>query len=158
MDMLIDALLDWLMQHGGYDVENVPRPQVHELDAAALTREVYRDAPERAPARGVDSRLFAVYSWDAAPEGVIYILDRALVGGELSGGDPLENPLFQERLLHELVHHVQYHTGAYERFPCRARGERDAYLLGGKFLRQRGVTDPLQDRDILALLYSLCRD
>ena len=43
----------------------------------------------------------------------------------------LEDPVFQEQLLHELIHHVQYQTGATADFPCEAFGEMEAYLLGG---------------------------
>ena len=155
MDALIDALLDWLARNSDYDARDAPRPEVVELDAAALTREAYRSAPSP-PAGGIDRRLFALYSWEANPDGTIYILDRASTEGLQAGEDPLENPVFQERLLHELVHHAQHHAGAYARFACPAAGERDAYLIGGEYLRRRHVTDPLPNRHVLAHVYSRC--
>ena len=36
----------------------------------------------------------------------------------------LGTPIFQEQLLHELVHHVQYQSGAVDQFPCPADGEK----------------------------------
>ena len=156
MDALLDALLEWLGRHGDYDVTALPRPAVVELDAAALTREAYRAVPELVPASGIDRRLFALYSWEHGADGTIFVLDRHLTEGRQDGEDPLENPVFRERLLHELVHHAQYHTGAYARFRCPARGELDAYRLGGEYLRQRHVTDPLPNRRVLAYMYSRC--
>jgi hypothetical protein len=51
---------------------------------------------------------------------------------------------------------VQYRTGAYDRFLCRAEGEVDAYRLGGLFLRQRHVEDWLPNRAFWARVYSRC--
>ena len=156
MEALIDALLEWLTRHSDYHASDLPRPAVIEVDAAALTREAYRATPDLAPASGVDRKLYALYSWERDRNGTVFILERRLTVGHRPGENPLDNPIFQERLLHELVHHAQYHDGAYRRFPCRAHGEREAYLLGGEFLRQRDVADPLPNRRALAVLYSRC--
>ena len=67
-----------------------------------------------------------------------------------------ENLVFQERLLHELIHHVQKVSGAEQRFTCRKFGEKEAYLLGGEFLKSHYFTDLLPNRYILAHMYSRC--
>jgi len=68
----------------------------------------------------------------------------------------LENPLFQERLLHELVHHFQYQLGKHKTYLCKNQGELEAYMYGGKFLQLQNVRDPLPNRRVLAHLYSRC--
>ena len=156
VEELVAALLAWITWNSDLDPSGVPPPVVRELDRVELTAELYRDATALLPASGVDERVLALYSWKDDPNGVIHILDARLTDGLQPGEPPYENPVFRERLLHELVHHVQYHTGAYRRFTCPSEGEREAYLLGGRYLRQRYATDPLPNRRVLAHLYSRC--
>jgi hypothetical protein len=47
-------------------------------------------------------------------------------------------------------------SGAYARFDCPAQGEFDAYRLGGIYLRQLGVPDPLPGRMVWMRRYSAC--
>jgi hypothetical protein len=54
------------------------------------------------------------------------------------------------------VHYVQYHSGSFARFTCPARGELDAYRLGGHYLSQLGVPDPIPARATVARWYSRC--
>lgn len=66
------------------------------------------------------------------------------------------DPILMERLLHELVHHVQFQTGANKSFPCPAFGEKDAYQLGKLYFKQRRIEDPLPNRNFWAHIYSRC--
>jgi hypothetical protein len=125
------------------------------MTPAEITAEYYDAAGVAAASRqAVDPRIMALYAFEDGPHGAIYVIDPALTEG--ADDDPLGNPIFQERLLHELVHHVQRHTGAYDRFACPAEGEVDAYRLGGLFLKQRRVEDPLPNRNFWARVYSRC--
>ncbi len=45
------------------------------------------------------------------------------------------------------MHHVQRVCGAHESFPCRNFGERDAYDLGGRFLKRQNVENPIPNRN-----------
>lgn len=156
MEALLITLLEWLSKPMEFESGSIEPPRVEQLDAEALTREAYRDYPGLLPDSGIDQRVLALYSWDSNPHGIIYILDASLTEGIQEGESPLENPVFQERLLHELVHHVQYKTGQYDRFPCKNAGEKQAYLLGGQYLKQRHANDPLPNRTVLAHIYSRC--
>ena len=131
----------------------MPVPDVVWLTPAALTREYYRDAAAPLPADGVDERVLALYAWDDGAHGTVYLLDERGDAGP-AVEDPLDDPVVQERLLHELVHHVRHRTDAHARFDSDRRGEKDAYLIGGRFLAARHVTDPLPNRRVLAHPYS----
>jgi len=127
MEALMAALLGWLAANSDYHLEGVPAPDVVLMAPTELTREFYRDNVARLPADGVDGRALALYIWDDGQHETVYLLnDRT--GDELAVNDLLDDPVLQERLLHEHVHHVQHHTGAYERFACTRQGEKDAYL------------------------------
>jgi len=172
MEKLIATLLIYIGANTGYDVGKVTPPEIRLITAQEMTDEYYRGSDSTRPESGIDSRIFALYNYEDSQEGIIFLLDPRLndaLTSETVDADEmpldhtkpldqqwLENPVFQEQLLHELIHHVQYQTGAVNHFPCPAYGEREAYLLGGKFLRQRHVTDPLQNRNVLAYMYSRC--
>lgn len=131
-------------------------PSVLEMSAEALTKEAYKDSPEHLPADGVDENLFAFYSWEHSENGTIFIRPAEDTEGPRFGDTPIDNPVFQERLLHELIHHVQYFDGAYDRFPCRNIAEAEAYKLGGLFIQQENIADPLPNRSMLIHFFGLC--
>ena len=112
MDAILEALLDWIEQNSSYAVDDLPRPVVLQLTPEELTREFYTGVAHLIPEDGVDDRLNALYAPGDGQHGTIYILEA--VGVEHAGDfdHPTDNPLFREILLHELVHHVQVHSGA----------------------------------------------
>ncbi|HYG89528.1 MAG TPA: DUF6647 family protein [Azospirillum sp.] len=147
MGELVAALLLWIGAHTGYRVEGIPQPEVRLVSAREITAEYYAQARLPAYARPeVDRRIWALYDMDSAEHGIVYVLD----------DQPLDNVLFQERLLHELVHHVQNMNGMHARYRCRAEGEREAYLLGGIFLKEHHTEDPLPNRNFSAAMHSRC--
>lgn len=156
MDILVALLLNWLSEHSTYDTTGIPLPTIIELSPEELTREYYSDQSSSVPSGGVDERIVALYSWSDGPNGTIYILHRDHTELSLSQERGLENPLFQERLLHELVHHFQYQLGKHKTYLCKNQGELEAYMYGGKFLQLQNVRDPLPNRRVLAHLYSRC--
>ena len=156
MEALIEFLLAWIGKNSEYDTAALPLPVVIELTAEQITREAYSDQPDLIPVSGIDHRILALYSWEDNETGTVFILRAADTEGIQSGEEPLENPVFQERLLHELVHHVQYWTGAYDTFQCKSYGEKQAYELGSLFLKQRHEQDPLPERNFLLRIYSRC--
>lgn len=155
MEALLAILLTWLEVHTDLNTD-IPYPEVIELSPNALTKEYYTDYPAAIPVSGVDNRVQALYAWGDGPSGTIYILASHFTELSPNYDAGLKNPLFQERLLHELVHHVQYHNGKYEQFKCQNQGELLAYSLGGTFLRQHNIIDPLPNRRVLAHMYSRC--
>lgn len=156
METLALALMLWIGNNSPYNTRDMPAPAIIEMTPQALTKEAYSDNPERAPADGVDERIYALYSFEDGPHGTIYILQAKLTEDVEDYPTPSENPLFQERLLHELVHHTQRLAGAYDRMPCKKFAEKEAYLLGGKFLQQKRVADPMPNRNFWAHMYSRC--
>ena len=156
MDPLLDALLAWIERNTDYDTADLPRPAIVLMDPEELTVEFYSAAPQLLPEDGVDDRLLALYSAEDGPHGTLYVLAPRHVADAEYWEDPAENPIFREIVLHELVHHVQWQTGTADDWPCPAFGEREAYLLGGRYLREVGATDPIPNRNFWAHAYSTC--
>jgi len=150
MEILAALLMAWIAEHSDYETRDMPLPAIVELAPEELTREAYADQPELIPADGVDERIYAMYVFDQGENGTVYVLGRRWVDGKMIHKGQIGSPAFQERVLHELVHHVQHMSGEFDRFPCRNHGEREAYLLGGKFLASQRVRDPLPYRMAMA--------
>ncbi len=156
MDMLLAALMLWIGGNSDYSTSNIPLPQVVVMTPVELTREFYSDVPQLLPPGKVDERILALYAFDDGNHGTIYVRD-CRHDSELDyGEDDCDDPAYQERLLHELVHHVQRLSGVMEHFPCRNFGEKEAYLLDGRYLKARHATDPLPNRNFWAHMYSRC--
>lgn len=125
--------------------------------------EAYIDLSELLPESGIAGRILALYAYDDGSNGTIYVLQCSdseyesqfvdYASGEMCEE---ENLLLQERVLHELIHHVQKVSGAELRFTCRKFGEKEAYFLGGEFLKSHYFMDPLPNRNILSHMYSRC--
>lgn len=157
METLVASLMLWIGANSAYVTTGVPAPEIRLVTPAQLTQEYYAGSGLPASARpDVDPRVMALYDWEAEPHGRIHIIDPALTEGMRAGEDPIENPVFQERLLHELVHHVQRQSGAYAHYQCPAEGEREAYRLGGLFLKRHHAEDPMPNRAFWARIYSRC--
>jgi len=172
MEKLVAALMVWIGSNTTYNVTELPYPEVRLLTAEEMTQEYYGGSDVLQPESGIDSRIFALYNYVDSEHGIIFLLDPRLndtLTSESATPDAtladrlqplqqewLDNPVLQEQLLHELVHHVQYQTGAVDQFPCRAFAEREAYLLGGKYLQLRHANDPLPNRKVLAYMFSRC--
>ena len=157
MDKLALVLLSWISANTSYETANVDPPIVIEMTPIEITAEAYTDNPNLIPESRIDDRVMALYNFEDGPNGTIYVLGAEWTDDGAAPDQPSwMNPIFQERVLHELVHHVQRVTGTYESFPCRSFGEREAYELGGKFLRQNHVRDPLPNRIFWSRVYSRC--
>ena len=156
MDVLIDALLDWIGDHSTYDVADIPHPIVRQLSPEELTREYYTGVAHLIPDDGVDERLNALYAPGDGAHGTIYMIDAARYDGATNFEPATENPLWREVLLHELVHHVQHQSGAAAAWPCLAMGERQAYALGGQYLDELRVDDPMPNRAFWGAIYARC--
>lgn len=172
MEALIASLLLWIGTHTAYNTANMPVPEVRLVSPQEMTLEYYRGTEAAMPASGIDSRLYALYNYEDTDTGIIFLLDPRLNQDLMvesadtvdlwnDRSEPLhrewlDNVVFQEQLLHELIHHVQYQSGKVSEFPCSAYGEKEAYLLGGQFLKLRHSNDPLPNRNILAHIYSRC--
>ena len=158
METLALSLLLWLSANSGYEVSGLEAPPVRLLDPEAMTALYYAQSVSGVPvgAPKVDRRIHGFFSWTEAPRGAIYLIQPQDTPGAASFADPTDNPLFRERLLHELVHFAQHASGAYTRFDCPAQGEFDAYRLGGIYLRQLGVPDPLPGRLAWVRRHSAC--
>ncbi|TNC73777.1 hypothetical protein [Rubellimicrobium roseum] len=156
MDLLLDALLAWIEAETDYETADLPRPTLVLMRPPDLTREYYSAAPQLLPSDGVDDRLLALYSAEDGAHGTIYVLSPEYVTDAEHWEDPAENPIFREIVLHELIHHIQWQTGAAATWPCPAHGETEAYLLGGRYLRETRTDDPIPNRTFWAHAYSIC--
>lgn len=156
MKALLTALMAWLGANGPYPVEGVALPDLRTLSAEALQDELTGGDPDRLRAGGIELQLFGLYARSDGPHGTIYILQPNAFEGASRYPDPTDNPRFREALLHELVHHLQYATHADASWPCPAYGEHQALRLGGQYLFQLGVPDPLPYRRQLAAMMAGC--
>ncbi|MGP6085951.1 hypothetical protein [Antarctobacter jejuensis] len=156
MEILIDALLAWIGENTEYDVTDLPTPIVQTLTPQELTQEYYSGVAHLMPDDGVDERLNALFSREDGRDGTIFMLGAVHIDGASEFDHPTDNPLFREILLHELVHYVQWKSGASDSWECLAMGEPEAYLLGGRYLRQTRTTDPLPNRMFWGRIYARC--
>jgi hypothetical protein len=159
MHDLLPSLMIWIAANTSYDTAKMPLPNVVEMSPQELTREAYSAAPLLIPQSGVDERYLALYAFEDGAHGTIYVLAGKYVDPDLAKDayyDPYKDPVFQERVLHELIHHVQWQSGARKNFHCQNEGEKEAYLLGGRYLKQRHADDPLPNRNFWGHIYSRC--
>ena len=156
MEQLIDALLEWIGDHSQYDTANLPHPIVLQLTPHELTREYYTGVAHLMPDDGVDERVNALYAATDGPYGTIYLLSAEFYTDVEHFDDPMDNPLWREVLLHELVHHVQWQSGAADTWLCPAQGETEAYALGGRYLTGQAADDPMPNRNFWGMVYSRC--
>ncbi|WP_238367335.1 hypothetical protein [Mesobacterium pallidum] len=156
MEALLEGLMEWIGQNTDYEAAAMPPPIIIEMSPEELTQEYYTGAPHLAPVDGVDDRVNALYARAEGPHGTIYLRAAALTDGASQFDDPLDNPVFREVLLHELVHHAQWHSGEAETWACINYGELEAYVLGGRYLAERHVTDPMPNRLFWAHRYARC--
>ncbi|WP_108257710.1 hypothetical protein [Mangrovicoccus ximenensis] len=156
MELLIDALLEWISAETGRTVAGVPPPQVVAMTPQELTQEYYADHPYLIPEDGKDERIQALYAASDGPDGTIYILAAEAFADAPEFENPQDNPVWREVLLHELVHHLQWQNGEPDTWQCRGHGEREAYLLGGRYLRRTRTADPMPNRNFWAHAYSRC--
>ena len=156
MDSLIAALLAWIASNSPYDTASMPPPRVIEMTPQELTREYYADAMQLMPADGVDDRINALFAHADGPTGTIYIMAAPQVADADQFDNPHDNPLWREILLHELVHHAQWQSGTAATWACQSYGEREAYLLGGRYLKEVHTDDPMPNRMFWAQLYARC--
>ena len=156
MENIALMLMLWIGTNTEYNTAEIPLPAIVEMTPEEITTEMYTDHPNRIPEGGIDPRINALYSYEDGRNGTIYIIDADLTEDAQEYKDPLENPIFQEKLLHELIHHTQRLSGTLHQMPCRNFGEKEAYLLGGEFLRRQNITDPMSNRNFWAHIYSRC--
>ncbi len=156
MEGVIDLLLDWIGNNSAYKTADMQYPAVLELSAEELTREYYTGVAHLVPDDGVDERINALYAPGDGPNGTIYIIAARFADGAEDFEDTRDNPLWREILLHELVHHAQHQSGTADDWACLSIGESEAYQLGGRYLRQRRVTDPLPNRNFWGAIYGRC--
>lgn len=185
MESIVQALILWIAANSQYSVENVMQPNVVFMTPQEITAEYYQDYPKYIPANKIDDRIWALYNAESSENGTIYLrIDNPTLNQHLrlarqsraidlrmdekgidreadessDGYKSLfeDNPILTERLLHELVHHVQFQTGVNKSFQCIAYGEKEAYRLGGLFFKQRYIEDPMPNRNFWAHVYSRC--
>lgn len=155
MEELASALLIWIAAHSEYAVAKARPPAIVLVDPA----EMQAVADTRASALHSSSpggRLWGWFERGEGATGVIYLIRPEDTPQAERYADASENPLFRERLLHELVHYAQRVSGSDRTLDCLAQGEADAYRLGGLYLREAGVPDPLPHRRVWARNVSRC--
>jgi hypothetical protein len=156
MEQLAATLLTWIALHSSYPVANAPVPKIVVLSPTEMTAR-YRqliDSNQREPA--IDPRVLGHFERQRGRRGIVYIVDPTVAPGADRFESPLLNPVFRERLLHELIHYAQHFTGAYEKFECAAKAEFDAYMLGGRYLADKGAPDDFDVRIRMAYSFSRC--
>ncbi|MEZ5652618.1 MAG: DUF6647 family protein [Burkholderiaceae bacterium] len=156
LDALIASLLIWIGSHSALEVAGLPAPTIVEMTPLEITRQVHRLAGMTLAPTVADTRLFGAYDPHAGEHGTIYVVRAESAPYADEFANHLDNPYFHERLLHELVHHVQFRSGAIDRLPCPAAAERDAYRLAGMFVRERHLRDPLAHRASLLRMLDGC--
>lgn len=110
MSETVAYLLQWIAVNTDKATADLPLPEVVTMTPAEITAEYYGAAGLAVAGRqAIDPRIMALYAFEDGPDGTIYVIDPVLTEG--GDDDPFDTPIFQERLLHELVHHVLRQTG-----------------------------------------------
>ena len=156
MEQLVTTLLLWLAANSTFDVSTLKPPPIVLMSPEEMTSMYYRESGRSPGAIKVDARVQGYFRRLGPDAGTVYMIAPESVPGAADYSDPRQNPIFQERLLHELVHYVQWSSGEYERFICPAQGEIAAYQLGGRYLRSVGAIDPIKSREFWIPLVSRC--
>jgi len=157
MQEIAHALLVWIGAHSTLAAGDLQPPPIELIDPEELATLAHDRTGAPRPIAGIDSRVWGYYDWEEGPGGTIYVVRPEDTPGAERHPRPSDNPVFRERLLHELVHFAQHATGEVARFRCPTQGEWQAYSLGGLYLRQHGVPDPLPARSSLVYLFATCR-
>lgn len=150
LESVVSSLLVWIAANSGYDTAEIQHPDIQVVTPEEITAEYYSDMLAYMPDSGVDPRIKALYAPNDGTGGTIYLRLTEDIA------DIQENIEAQEVLLHELVHHVQWQTGAPTRWKCTNEGELEAYMLGAEYLRQHSNQDYLFSRRTWAQIYSEC--
>ena len=157
MDEIAAALLTWIALNSTYDVAQAPVPRIVLQTPEQMVQRFRTLAGQSRPAPAIESRVHGHFERAPGRTGTIYIVEpKSTPRADEYPADPASNPWFRERLLHELVHFAQHHTGAYQRFECPIQAEYDAYVLGGRYLAQLRVRDPMPDRQLIAVYFRTC--
>lgn len=157
IEQIAVALLMWIASHSSYPTAGrLPPPPIVLMTAEELSALVRERSGLALQDAGDQWRVYGYFSLDEDDHGTIYVPHPADTPGAELYEHPADNPIFRERLLHELVHYVQHATGAIHAFECQSRRELAAYYLGGVYLKERAVADPLPDRMFLAFWASRC--
>ena len=156
MEQIAATLLTWIAMNSGYPIADIPLPKIVVLSPPQMTSLYHRviGSEQRVPEG--EHRVLGHFEPRPGRQGTVFIVDPSATPNAKHFADPSDNLWFRERLRHELVHYVQHYTGAYSRFECIEQGEYDAYVLGGRYLADRGVQDLLPGRMLLARQYSDC--
>jgi hypothetical protein len=156
IEQIAVALLMWIASHSSFQTAGqLPPPPIVLTTVEELTALV-RQRSGVAPGEAGEWNVYGYLSLDEDDHGTIYVVRPADTPGAELFVDPADNPIFRERLLHELVHYVQYATGALSGLQCPSMRELAAYYLGGVYLKERAVADPLPDRMLFAFWAARC--
>lgn len=146
MEPIVAGLLVWIAAHSAYPVAGVTPPALVLVSAEKMADLV------SAPAGHVHGFFVA----DEGERGTIYLVRPEDTPRAEHYPAAADNPWFRERLLHELVHYAQHVSGEAAQWRCPSQGEFRAYLLGGRYLREAGVPDPLPNRRFSAFVATGC--
>jgi hypothetical protein len=135
MNELLLGLLVWIGDNTPYLAE-LPAPQVTLVSESELCQAYGVE-------RLADCRVLGLRAF-YDKQGTIFLRE---------GFDP-DDPVDQSRLLHELIHHVQWDNGANE-YRCLGHLEHEAYTLQDTWLIEQSLS-PRSDPFRLALFAASC--
>jgi hypothetical protein len=155
VEQIAVSLLLWIAANSPYAVSQLAPPPILTMTPQAITAAAIGDSPD-AQQQKVDSRIYGFFDAQAGPRGTIFLVRPEDTPGAGQFATPSDNPVFRERMLHELVHFAQEQTGVAAQFRCPSQGEVMAYRLGGMYLAELGVPDPLRNRRLMAAMHVRC--
>lgn len=130
MEKLIALLFVWISTHTPYIIENLDDPNVVLVPQQELYERATKNHPGYSGLKETHvDKFFGLYD---AHTKTIYLSDTF-------NPDKYQD---REKLLHELVHHVQRETRA--SFECDRHREKEAYILGGQYLWEKMRPDPIK--------------
>lgn len=162
MKVFMTAMMLWISQHTGYTIPELPA--VSYLSPLEIKKFAY--GCDNDPVPTINEDICSVQRfWDldemereAIPLGLYNHENNEII---VRKGFDIETIHDQSVLFHELVHHMQFHNGEYEKVHCTGQLEKLAYKLQDKWLQEKykvSVNAVIGVNELFLMLVTGCPD
>jgi len=138
MKEILFAMMLWIHNATGYTIPEPPT--IKYVNSFGITKEAYGCDLDPVPKKSVDicnsQHLWFVdfLEKENIPLGLYNHEEEIIfVNTDFQKGEAHDRSV----IFHELIHHVQYHNGVYDKIPCIGKLEEEAYNLQDKWLKEK---------------------
>lgn len=162
MKVFMTAMMIWISSQTGWEVPTLP--SLSFFTAQEMKHYAYGCDMDPVPVGNEDlcsSKEFWYldeYEQQNIPLGLYDHKKQEII---VRDGFDIESIHDQSILLHELVHHMQFHNGVYEKVRCRGELEKLAYKLQDEWLNEKyglRVNDVIGINDLFMFMVTHCHE